>query len=44
VVGRIDAGLQVLNGGDVGVRVQYDGEFSGNVASHGGSLRVDLRF
>ncbi|HWL71313.1 MAG TPA: autotransporter outer membrane beta-barrel domain-containing protein, partial [Geminicoccus sp.] len=44
VVSRVDAGLQILNGGDVAVRVQYDGEFSDNVTSHGGSLRVDFRF
>ena len=44
VVGRVDAGLQILNGGDVGMRVQYEGEFSDNVTSHGGSLRIDFRF
>jgi uncharacterized protein with beta-barrel porin domain len=44
VVARIGAGLQVLDGGDVSVRVQYDGAYSDNVTSHGGSVRVNVNF
>ncbi len=44
IVARANAGLQVLNDGEVSVRVQYDGEFSDNITSHGGSVRVNLSF
>jgi hypothetical protein len=44
VVARASAGLQVLNNGEGSVRVQYDGEFSDNLESHGGSVRVNLNF
>ena len=44
VVGRVNAGIQILNGGDVSVRVQYDGEFSDNVTSNGGSVRVSFKY
>jgi hypothetical protein len=42
VVARATAGLQILNNGEVNVRAQYDGEFSDNITSHGGSIRVNF--
>jgi len=44
VIARIGAGLQVSNAAGVDFRLQYDGEFSGNVTSHSGTLRVMVPF
>lgn len=40
----IGAGFQLMDAGGVDVRLEYMGEFSSNVQSNGGSLRVSTRF
>jgi hypothetical protein len=44
VIGRIGAGLQISNVDGVDFRLQYDGEFSGHVQSHSGTLKVMVPF
>jgi hypothetical protein len=44
VVARIGAGLQVTTASNLDFRLQYDGEVSGKVASHSGTLRVMAPF
>ncbi|MDE2515784.1 MAG: autotransporter outer membrane beta-barrel domain-containing protein, partial [Rhodospirillales bacterium] len=44
VQGRIGAGLQLLTRGHFDLRLQYDGTFSQNLTSHGGTLIAAWRF
>jgi outer membrane autotransporter protein len=44
VFGRVAAGAQLYSDGPLSLRLQYDGEFSGIVTSHAGSLIGSLRF
>jgi outer membrane autotransporter protein len=44
VVGRVSAGAQVFATERMELRVQYDGEFTGGLTGHGGSLTAALRF
>jgi hypothetical protein len=44
VVARIGAGLQVTTASNMDFRLQYDGELSGKVSSHSGTLRVMVPF
>lgn len=42
--GRVTAGLQLFGGEQFDVRLQYDGLFSSQVHSHGGSLKANWRY
>ncbi|WP_157792872.1 autotransporter outer membrane beta-barrel domain-containing protein [Bordetella genomosp. 8] len=44
VIARIGAGLQVTTRSGVDFRLQYNGELSGRIASHSGTLRVMAPF
>jgi hypothetical protein len=44
VIGRIGAGVQVLNAAGLDFRLQYDGEFASKGTSHAGSLKVTMPF
>ncbi|WP_052097462.1 autotransporter outer membrane beta-barrel domain-containing protein [Achromobacter sp. RTa] len=44
VVGRVGAGLQVMNAGGVDFRLQYDGQFSEHVRSNSATLKVMVPF
>lgn len=44
VIGRIGAGIQVLNAGGLDFRLQYDGEFASKASSHAGALKVMMPF
>ncbi|WP_415806363.1 hypothetical protein [Bordetella muralis] len=42
--GRLTAGVQLFGGDKLDVRLQYDGLFSGQVHSHGGTLKASWRY
>jgi len=42
--GRMTAGLQLFSGEQFDVRLQYDGLYSSQVRSHGGSLKASWRY
>lgn len=44
VVGKVGAGLQVMNAGGVDFRLQYDGQFSEHVRSNSATLKVMVPF
>jgi outer membrane autotransporter protein len=44
VVGPVDLGAQILSAQGVDARLQYDGEFAGNVVSNAGLLTLGLHF
>jgi uncharacterized protein with beta-barrel porin domain len=44
IVARVAGGMQLDGENGLGVRLQYDGEFSANLTSHAGSLRVSWAF
>ena len=44
LVGRLDLGAQILSAQGIDARLQYDGEFAGNVVSNAGLLTVGLHF
>lgn len=44
VTAKVGAGLQLTTRRGLELRLQYDGQFSSNVTSHGGSLRLALPF
>ncbi|CAB3897953.1 hypothetical protein LMG26686_04336 [Achromobacter mucicolens] len=44
VVGKVGAGLHVMRAAGVDFRLQYDGQFSENVRSHSGTLKVMVPF
>ncbi len=44
VIGRIGAGLQISNAGDIDFRLEYEGEFSSHIQSHRGTLKVMMPF
>ena len=44
VTAKVGAGLQLTTQRGLELRLQYDGQFSANVTSHGGSLRLALPF
>lgn len=44
VIGRVGAGVQVLNAHGVDFRLQYDGEFASQGNSHSGALKLAVPF
>ena len=44
VIGRIGAGIQVMNAGSVDFRLQYDGEFASGGNSHSAALKLAVPF
>jgi len=44
VVGKVGAGLQVMNAGGVDFRLQYEGQFSQHVRSNSAALKVSMPF
>ncbi|HMR31496.1 MAG TPA: autotransporter outer membrane beta-barrel domain-containing protein [Geminicoccaceae bacterium] len=44
VTTKVGAGLQLDTQRGLELRLQYDGQFSSNLTSHGGSLRIALPF
>jgi outer membrane autotransporter protein len=44
VVGRVSAGVQLYTGRMMDFRLQYEGEYGGNLTAHGGSLVMSVNF
>ncbi len=44
VVGRVGAGVQLYTGKLMDFRLQYDGEYGGNLTAHGGSVVISVKF
>lgn len=44
IIGRLGAGIEVLNAGRVSIKAQYDVDFGKDYFSHSASLRVNIAF
>ena len=44
IVGRVSAGVQLYTGSAMDFRLQYEGEYGGNLTAHGGALVMSVKF